>query len=83
MELKPILSFNEQTPMGEYEKLFSSPIGTVFRIYEGDFETVTRRINDLLQEKSSTVNFRYAPIVHGLPLYTMYGPEHCIVTMNS
>lgn len=76
-----ILSFNEETPTEIYEKLFSCPVGTIFEVYAGDFETVSRRIGDLLYNKTGV--FQYAAIVPGLPLFTMYGPDHYIVTRNT
>lgn len=77
-ELKPKLVFTENSPQEQYEELYKLGMGEVFKI-QSDYETVMRRIEDY---KPHDLVFRVFPINPGTPLYTMYGPDHCVVTDN-
>lgn len=68
------LTFNGTSPKEAYDNLFTLEVGQVFKI-ESDYETVMRRIDEYSDGK-----FEVYPITPGTDLYTMYGPDHCIVT---
>lgn len=72
------LIFNERTPKEEYDELFLQDMGTVFKIESG-YETVMRRIEEY---KPSEILFKVFPINPGTDLYTIYGPDHSIITDN-
>lgn len=61
-----------------YSELFNLPKGSVFKI-ASDYETVMRRIEEYTPQN---VVFEVFPINPGTVLYTMYGPDHNIVTKN-
>lgn len=71
--------FNADTPKEAYEELYQSQVGDVFEVEEDDYETVMERINEYLPPNRSFETF---PINPGTDLYTMYGPGHCVVTLN-
>lgn len=77
-ELKPKLVFTENSPQEHYEELYKLNMGDVFKI-QSDYETVMRRIEDY---KPKDLVFKVFPITPGTSLYTMYGPDHCVVTDN-
>lgn len=72
------LTFTETTPREQYEKLYSLAMGSVFKI-QADYETVMRRIEEY---KPQGLTFKVFPINPGTDLYTMYGPNHCVITDN-
>lgn len=75
-ELRHKLVFTENSPQEQYEKLYQLDIGDVFKI-KSDYETVMRRIEYYRPEN---LVFKVFPITPGTSLYTMYGPDHCVVT---
>ena len=77
-ELKPKLVFTEDTPKEQYEELYKLEMGQVFKI-KSDYETVMRHIEEYMPEG---LVFKVFPINPGTALYTMYGPDHCVVTDN-
>lgn len=78
-EIKPKLNFTESSSKEQYDKLFLLGKGEVFKV-SSDYETVMRRIEEY---KPHGVTFRTFPINPGTSLYTIYGPDHCVVTENS
>lgn len=61
----------------QFSKIYSLEVGDVFKV-SSDYETVIRRIEeDYLPEN---MEFKTFPINPGTDLYTMYGPDHCVVT---
>lgn len=70
------LIFTESTSREQYEKLYSLDVGQVFKI-ASDYETVMLRIEEWCP---SDLTFKVFPINPGTALYTMYGPDHCVVT---
>lgn len=76
--MEPKLVFTESSPKEQYDKLYQLEIGQIFKI-ASDYETVMRRIEEY---KPSNLVFKVFPINPGTSLYTMYGPDHCIVTDN-
>lgn len=74
---KIILDIN--SPKEKYSELFSLSVGDVFKVVSDDYETVMERINEYLPSEQ---NFEVFPITPGTDLYTMYGPCHCVVTLN-
>ena len=72
------LVFDGNTTKEQYEELYKLDMGEVFKV-KADFETVMRRIEDY---KPSNVVFEVFPITPGTDLYTIYGPDHCVVTDN-
>lgn len=74
---KIILDIN--SPKEQYGRLFSLKVGEVFKVNSDDYETVMERINEYLPDD---LNFEVFPITPGTDLYTMYGPCHCVVTLN-
>ena len=77
-ELKPKLVFTENSPKEQYDELYKLELGQVFKI-QSDYETVMRRIEEYMPEN---LVFKVFPITPGTALYTMYGPDHCVVTDN-
>lgn len=78
IELKSKLVFTEDTPKEQYEELYKLEMGQVFKI-QSDYETVMRRIEEYMPEG---LVFKVFPINPGTALYTMYGPDHCVITDN-
>lgn len=76
--LKSKLVFTENSPQEQYEELYKLNIGDVFKV-QSDYETVMQRIEDY---KPQNLAFKVFPINPGTSLYTMYGPDHCVVTDN-
>lgn len=70
------LVFTENTSKEQYEELYKLNMGDVFKI-ESDYETVMRRIEEYMPEN---LVFKVFPINPGTSLYTMYGPDHCVIT---
>lgn len=77
-ELKKKLVFDESSPKEQYDELFKLEIGEIFKI-QSDYETVMRRIDEYAP---GNILFKVFPINPGTALYTLYGPDHCIVTDN-
>lgn len=71
---KPIISDN--SPLEDYQKILDLNVCDVFKV-EGNYETVMRRIEEYTPEG---MIFEVCPITPGTSLYTVYGPDHCIVT---
>lgn len=69
---------NGSSPKEKYDELFKLPLGGIFKI-ESDYETVMLRITEY---KPDNISFKVFPINPGTDLYTMYGPDHCVVTDN-
>lgn len=78
-ELTPKLYFTEDTPKEQYDELYKLDMGQVFKVLTKDYETVMQRIEDYLPEN---LVFKVFPINPGTDLFTMYGPEHCVITDN-
>lgn len=74
-ELKSKLIFTENSPQEQYNELFKLNKGDIFKI-SSDYETVLRRIDEY---KPNNLDFKVFPITPGTSLYTMYGPDHCII----
>ena len=70
------LIFTEDSPREQYEELYKLEVGDIFKI-ASDYETVMRRIEE---HKPSFVVFEVFPITPGTSLYTLYGPDHLVVT---
>lgn len=77
-EFKPKLVFTENSPKEQYDELYKLNMGDVFKVHS-DYETVMQRIEDY---KPQNLVFKVFPINPGTSLYTMYGPDHCVVTDN-
>ena len=77
-ELKSKLVFTESSPKEQYEELYKLDMGSVFKV-QSDYETVMRRIEEY---KPQNLSFKVFPVNPGTDLYTMYGPDHCVVTDN-
>jgi hypothetical protein len=77
-EYKPKLVFTEDSPKEQYDELYKLDMGDVFKI-ASDYETVMRRIEEYMPEN---LVFKVFPINPGTDLYTMYGPDHSVVTDN-
>lgn len=75
-EIKPKVILSESSRQEHYEELFKLNVGDVFMI-RSDYETVMERIEHY---KPTTIIFEVFPINPGTSLYTVYGPDHCIVT---
>lgn len=75
IELKPKLTFTENTPKEQYDELYKLNVGDVFKI-QSDYETVMRRIEEY---KPQNLTFEVFPINPGTSLYTMYGSDHSVV----
>lgn len=70
------LVFTENTPKEQYDELYKLEIGYVFKI-ASDYETVMRRIEEY---KPENLTFKVFPINPGTDLFTMYGPDHSVIT---
>lgn len=77
-DLKTKLVFTENSTQEQYLELYKLAVGDIFEI-QSDYETVMRRIEDY---KPENLVFGVFPINPGTSLYTLYGPNHCIVTDN-
>lgn len=75
MEVSKMI-LNGSSPKESYDKLFTFEVGQIFKI-ESDYETVMERIESY---KPENLFFRVFPITPGTSLFTLYGPDHCIVT---
>lgn len=75
-EINNKLIFTEATPKEQYDELFKLDVGQVFKI-ASDYETVMARIEEYTPEN---LTFEVFPINPGTSLYTLYGPDHCVVT---
>ena len=72
------LVFNENTPKEQYDELYNLPEGSIFKV-EADYETVMMRI----EEYKPLGDFQVFPINPGTDQYTLVGPNHCMVTVNT
>lgn len=77
-ELQPKLVFTENTPKEQYDELYKLDMGQVFKI-ASDYETVMRRIEEYMPDN---LVFKVFPINPGTDLFTIYGPDHCVITDN-
>ena len=73
------LVFNENTGKEQYEELYKLPAGRIFKV-EADYETVMMRIEEYKPEGHT---FEAFPINPGTDQYTLVGPNHCMVTVNT
>ena len=73
------LVFNENTSREQYEELYKLPAGSIFKV-EADYETVMMRIEEY---KPEGYTFETFPINPGTDQYTLVGPNHCMVTVNT
>ena len=73
------LVFNENTPKEQYDELYKLPEGSIFKV-EADYETVMMRIEEYKPEGHT---FEVFPINPGTDQYTLVGPNHCMVTVNT
>lgn len=73
-----MLIFDISSTKEYYERLFASPVGTVFEVSPEDFETVMLRIESYRPDNMEC--FEVVPIVPGTSLYTQYGSDHCVIT---
>lgn len=78
-EIIPKLVFTEDSPQEQYLELYKLPKGSVFKV-KSDYETVMRRIEEY---KPESLIFEVFPINPGTSLYTMYGPDHCVVVEST
>ena len=70
------ITISDTSTENEYLNLYQLSVGDVFKV-RGNYETVMQRIEDY---KPDGVIFEVFPITPGTSLYTMYGPDHCVVT---
>lgn len=71
---------SKESNVNDFTYLFMKPVGTVVKIPDKDYETVLRRLEDLIP---TDLEFELTPINPGTSLFTLYGPEHCIVTKRA
>ena len=74
-----IYDFDKNTGRQEYEKLYDKSVGTVFSVAPDDYETVMVRIQEY---KPTGKIFMVMPVMPGTTLFTTYGCDHCVVTIN-
>lgn len=60
-----------------YTNLFGSPVGTIVNVL--NYETVFRRIEEY---KPAGLEFELYPITPGTDLFTIYGCDHAIISVN-
>jgi hypothetical protein len=72
------LYFDKNTAEAQYVELLTKPVGYVFKI-TANYETVMRRIEETIPDGQT---FEAYPITVGTSLFTEYGPDHAIVTVN-
>lgn len=77
-ELREKLVFTGDSLREQYNELYKLDMGQVFKI-ASDYETVMRRIEEYTPEN---LIFSVFPINPGTDLYTIYGPDHSVVTDN-
>lgn len=76
MGLKSKLVLNEKShESGLLQKVYDLEVGDVFKIV-GDYEAVMHNIEVFTP---SGFEFEVFPITPGTSLFTMYGPDHCVV----
>ena len=64
----------------DYKKVLFLNVGDVFKV-EGDYETCLARLEEVRAEtEGSPETFGVCPITSGTSLFTVYGPQHLIVT---
>ena len=69
------LIITDSSTKEDYKKVLSLNVGDVFKV-EGDYETCLVR----LKTEGSPETFGVCPITPGTSLFTVYGPQHLIVT---
>lgn len=74
-----MITLDANSVANDYSALYDQPVGTVIRVDYDNYETVMERIAENTPFGKS---FEVYPINPGTDLYTMYGPNHCIVTKN-
>ena len=74
-----MITLDANSVANDYSALYDQPVGTVIRVDYDNYETVMERIAENVPSGKS---FEVYPINPGTDLYTMYGPNHCIVTKN-
>lgn len=72
------LSISEESPKEMYEELYTLGEGAIFKVV-GNYETVMQRILDY---KEPNRTFEVFPINPGTDLYTLVGPDHCMIVKN-
>lgn len=74
------LIITDSSTKEDYKKVLSLNVGDVFKV-EGDYETCLVRLKEVRAEtEGSPETFRVCPITPGTSLFTVYGPQHLIVT---
>lgn len=74
------LIITDSSTKEDYKKVLSLNVGDVFKV-EGDYETCLARIEEVRAEtEGSPETFGVCPITPGTSLFTVYGPQHLIVT---
>ena len=74
------LIITDSSTKEDYKKILSLNVGDVFKV-EGDYETCLARIEEVRAEtEGSPETFGVCPITPGTSLFTVYGPQHLIVT---
>lgn len=74
-----MITLDANSVANDYSALYDQPVGTVIRVDYDNYETVMERITE---NTPSGKSFEVYPVTPGTDLYTMYGPNHCIVTKN-
>lgn len=74
------LIITDSSTKEDYKKVLSLNVGDVFKV-EGDYETCLVRLKEVRAEtEGSPETFGVCPITPGTSLFTVYGPQHLIVT---
>ena len=71
------LILDENSHRETYEELFKLPVGSIIKV--NDYETVMERISYY----KPSGDFQVFPINPGTDQYTLVGPNHCMVTVNT
>ena len=71
------LTLDENSPRETYEELFKLPAGSIFKV--NDYETVMER----MAYYKPIGDFQVFPINPGTDQYTLVGPNHCMVPVNT
>lgn len=72
--------FDKNTERSKYEELYNKSAGSVFSVAPDDYETVMVRMQEY---KPAGKLFMVMPVMPGTSLFTVYGCDHCVVTLNS
>ena len=74
------LVFDANSPMEQYEELFTMAAGYLFEVVPEDYETVLERLEEL---KPMEQEFEVFPVNPGTYVYSLTGPNHVMVVKNS